>query len=187
LLFVILFTYFTISFVKAGAKVVLPKPGTKPSGAKPSEVKKPATKPASNEDKKPAVVEEPDMHSETVDEKACELLGAECCTQLGSSNWKERLAATETIQAKIKSLPSDEVPVQVLVRTVGKKPGFKDTHFQVLKQRIELVAMLASDGFKFSQRSASYCVCELAEKIGDVKVGTEARDCLSKVRFQVHF
>ncbi len=99
----------------------------------------------------------------------------------------ERLAATETIQAKIKSLPSDELPVQVLVRTVGKKPGFKDTHFQVLKQRIELVAMLASDGFKFSQRSASYCVCELAEKIGDVKVGTEARDCLSKVRFQVHF
>jgi len=174
-----------ISFVKAGAKVVLPKPGTKPSGAKPSDVKKPATKPTSNEDKKTAVVEEPDMHSESVDEKASELLGAECCTQLGSSNWKERLAATETIQAKIKSLPSDEVPVQVLVRTVGKKPGLKDTHFQVLKQRIELVAMLASEGFKFSQRSASYCVCELAEKIGDVKVGAEARDCLSKVSLWV--
>ncbi len=171
---------------KTGAKVVLPKPGTK-APAKPTEAKKPVAKPAFNEEKKPTVVEEADMHSETVDEKATELLGAECCTQLGSSNWKERLAATETIQAKIKSLPSDEVPVQVLVRTVGKKPGFKDTHFQVLKQRIELVSMLTNEGFKFSQRSASYCLCELADKIGDIKVGGEARDCLSKVCVSIVF
>lgn len=82
-------------------------------------------------------------------------------------------------------MPSDDVPVQVLVRTVAKKPGFKDSHFQVLKQRIELISQLTQEGFKFSQRSASYCVCEISEKIGDIKVGVEARDCLSKVADQV--
>ena len=98
------------------------------------------------------------------------MFGAEVVTNLGVANWKERLASVEAIASKVRAMPSDEVPVQVIVRTLAKKPGFKDTHFQVLKQRIELVGQLAETGFKVSQRSASYCVNEIADKIGDVKV-----------------
>lgn len=84
-------------------------------------------------------------------------------------------------------MPADEVPVQVLVRTLAKKPGFKDTHFQVLKQRVELVGLLADQGFKFSQRSASYCINEIAEKIGDLKVGEQVKETLCKISDQVTF
>ena len=119
-----------------------------------------------------------------MEERAQELLGAECYNGLSSSNWKERLQSVETIANKIKTMPSDEVPCQILVRTLGKKPGFKDSHFQVLKQRIELVTVLADAGFKFTQRSASYCLNEIAEKIGDVKAGQQAKEAISKISEQ---
>lgn len=106
---------------------------------------------------------------------------------LGQANWKERLSSIETINNKIKGMPADEVPVQVLVRTLAKKPGFKDTHFQVLKQRVELVGLLADQGFNFSQRSASYCINEIAEKIGDLKVGEQVKETLCKISDQVTF
>lgn len=170
------------------------KPGTtsaKPSDSKPeaksgaaSGDKKKVVKGGSNGDKKPTIPEEPDLAQETVEEKALELFGAECCTSMSSNNWKERQQAIETITNRIKQMPSDEVPVQVIVRTLARKPGFKDTHFQVLKQRLELVSVLADTGFKFSQRSASYCLAEIADKIGDVKTGQQAKDALSKIAEQ---
>jgi cytoskeleton-associated protein 5 len=118
---------------------------------------------------------------EIVEERAQEIFGAECFNGLSSNNWKERLQSVESIANKIKSMPSDDVPCQVIVRTLAKKPGLKDTHFQVLKQRIELITTLADTGFKFTQRSASYCLNEIAEKIGDVKTGQQAREALSKI------
>ena len=78
-------------------------------------------------------------------------------------------------------MPSDEVPCQLIVRTVAKKPGFKDAHFQVLKQRLELIAVIADQGFKFSQRSASYCLAEISDKISDPKTAQQAKDALSKI------
>ena len=121
---------------------------------------------------------------ETVEERAAELFGTECCTALTNNNWKERQQAIETITSKVKQMPSDEVPVQIIIRTLARKPGFKDTHFQVLKQRLELVSVLADTGFKFSQRSASYCLADVADKIGDVKTGQQAKDALSKIAEQ---
>lgn len=179
---------------------VVAKP-TKPTTA--STVKKPgsaAAKPGAKEVKKvvkgsggavdeakkgPVIPEESDLHSELVEEKAQELLGAECYSNLSVANWKERMASMETMMNKIKSLPSDDVPVQVLIRTLAKKPGFKDSHFQVLKQRIEIVSMLADQGYKFTKQSASYCLNEIAEKIGDIKAGEQAKNALGKIAEQV--
>ena len=163
------------------------KPDTKPTAAKPAadtkkEVKKVVKGGADN--KKATTPEEPDLSQETVEERAAEIFGTECCTGLSSNNWKERQQAIETITNKIKVMPSDEVPVQVIIRTLARKPGFKDTHFQVLKQRLELVAVIADVGFKFSQRSASYCLADVADKIGDVKTGQQAKDALSKIAEQ---
>jgi cytoskeleton-associated protein 5 len=124
------------------------------------------------------------LAQEVVDEKANELFGAECVNNLANSNWKERQQAIETISNQLKRMPTDEVPVQVIVRTLAKKPGFKDPHFQVLKQRIELITTLADAAYKFTQRSASYCIVDIADKIGDVKNSQQAKDALSKVAEQ---
>ena len=132
-------------------------------------------------DKKPGLPEEPDMAQELVEEKAIELYGEEICNGLANNNWKERQQALESLVTKIKQMPSDDVPVQVIVRTLAKKPGFKDSHFQVLKQRLELITALADASYKFTQRSASYCIIEIADKIGDAKTAQQAKDALSKI------
>jgi cytoskeleton-associated protein 5 len=121
------------------------------------------------------------MGQETVEEKAAELFGAETIEKLSNSNWKERQTAIENMVTQVKRMPTDEVPCQVIVRTVARKPGLKDPHFQVLKQRLELISLLADQGFKFTQRSASYCLLDIADKIGDLKVGPQAKDALSKI------
>jgi cytoskeleton-associated protein 5 len=38
-----------------------------------------------------------------------------------------------------------EIPTQVIIRTLNKKPGLKDTNFQVLKARLEAVKLLAEN------------------------------------------
>jgi hypothetical protein len=43
-----------------------------------------------------------------------------------------------------------EIPTQVLIRTLNKKPGLKDTNFQVLKARLEAVKLLAENA-RFSR------------------------------------
>lgn len=124
------------------------------------------------------------MKQETVEERAVELFGAECVASLGATNWKERQTGLETMANALKRMIPDEAPVQVIVRTIAKKPGFKDSHFQVLKQRLELVCTLADTGYKFSQRTASYCLVDIADKIGDVKTGQQAKEALAKIAEQ---
>jgi cytoskeleton-associated protein 5 len=157
----------------------------KKAGAKPPGVKGGTNAKAGGDSKKPAVApEEPDISQDVVEEKAIELFGNECITGLANSNWKERQTAMETMLTNIKRMPTDEVPCQLIVRTVAKKPGFKDVHFQVLKQRLELITFIADQGFKFSQRSASYCLQDIADKISDPKTAQQAKDALSKISEQ---
>jgi cytoskeleton-associated protein 5 len=172
----------TIKGGGGGVGIPAKKPASAPS--KTSEPKKDVKKPTTTkttENKKPTVVEEHDMSPDAVEEKALELFGAEIINGLSNANWKERLTAVESLANCIKRMPSDEVPCQIIVRTLAKKPGFKDPHFQVLKQRLELVATVASPENKFTQRSASYCVLEIADKIGDMKAGVQAKDALLKI------
>jgi len=64
-------------------------------------------------------------------EKAQELLTAEVVSKLEDSNWKERLDGIEKMSTLVKRLPKESIPCQVCVRTIAKKPGFKDNNFQV--------------------------------------------------------
>lgn len=42
-------------------------------------------------------------------------------------------------------MDKSEAPTQVLVRTLHKKPGLKDTNFQVLKAKLEVVKYIAEN------------------------------------------
>jgi cytoskeleton-associated protein 5 len=126
--------------------------------------------------------EESDLSDDVVDERAIEIFGAECITNLASNNWKDRQASLETISNGVKRLVPEDAPVQVIVRTVAaKKPGLKDANFACLKARIELISQVADQGFKFSQRSASYCLLEIADKLGDPKQSVISREAMSRI------
>lgn len=171
---------------KAGSEA--PKPVARPAtakpaaGAGPSKAKAPAKgKPPPKKGGKKAAVEEKveaALSDEAVDEKAATLLPGDTLTNLFSANWKERLAAMENFTKVICSTSKDDIPAQVCVRTLCKKPGLKDTNFQVLKLKFELVAHLTRNS-RFSKRSAEFCIVDVIDKVGDVKNGAAAKDCLT--------
>ncbi|XP_066151261.1 protein mini spindles [Euwallacea fornicatus] len=99
-----------------------------------------------------------------------ELLPANVVSDLVNSVWKTRLAAAEEIVSKIQSMEGKTIPSQALVKTILKKPGLKDTNFQVLKVKLEIVKYLAENS-TFSTTSVNCCICDISEKFGDPKNG----------------
>ncbi|PNF34800.1 hypothetical protein B7P43_G03732 [Cryptotermes secundus] len=73
-----------------------------------------------------------------------------------------------------------EIPTQVVIRMLNKKPGLKDTNFQVLKARLEAVKLLAENA-RFTSVVLGYCITDIADKLGDVKNGTLAAETLTSL------
>ncbi|XP_033322448.2 msps cytoskeleton-associated protein 5 isoform X2 [Megalopta genalis] len=120
---------------------------------------------------------EKNYSAEEIDEMAIQYLAADILSGLVDTNWKTRLSAVEQLLEFVKQMNSSEVPTQVIVRTVAKKPGFKDTNFQVLKLRLEVVKYLA-ENFPFSNTVCEYCLMDITEKLGDAKNSTIAGETL---------
>nr|DBA17482.1 TPA: hypothetical protein GDO54_002918 [Pyxicephalus adspersus] len=164
-----------------------PKPGMapkKPSAAKPGGPAKKAKQPASAggaaKGKKAAdtkEVFEQELSPEACEEKAAAVLPATCMQQLDSSNWKERLASMEEFQKTVETMERNEIPCQALVKMLAKKPGFKETNFQVMQMKLHIVALIAQKG-NFSKTSAHVVLDGLVDKVGDVKCGGNAKEAL---------
>ncbi|XP_076471814.1 cytoskeleton-associated protein 5-like isoform X2 [Babylonia areolata] len=118
------------------------------------------------------------LSDEAVEEKAAAALPADVLTGLASANWKERLAAMEKFSDMVKTMSKEEIPCQVFVRVLKKKPGLKETNFQVLKLKLELLGHLGKEA-KFSRQAAEFVLGEIIDKVGDVKNGAAAQETLS--------
>ena len=78
------------------------------------------------------------------------------------------------------TLERPEIPTQVLVRTLCKKPGLKDNNFQVIKLKFEAVKILAEKS-EFSKRSAEYVIPDVVDKLGDPKNGAITAEALTAI------
>ncbi|XP_043263019.1 protein mini spindles [Colletes gigas] len=151
-----------------------------------STVKKPAKKPSASSltnlavSKKPSVTKpqtEKNYSVEEIEEMAVQFLPPDILSGLVDSNWKNRLTAVEQLLESVKQMDPAEGFTQVIVRTLARKPGFKDTNFQVLKLRLEIVKFLA-ENFPFSTTVCEYCLMDITEKLGDAKNSTVAGETL---------
>uniref|UniRef100_A0AAR2LI45 TOG domain-containing protein n=1 Tax=Pygocentrus nattereri TaxID=42514 RepID=A0AAR2LI45_PYGNA len=156
--------------------------GKKPAGQvkAPSKPEPPAEAPAktSGPPKKtpaPAVAK-----PEVCEEKAAVVLPASCMQMLDSANWKERLAAMEEFHKAVEQMDSKEMPCQALVRMLAKKPGWKETNFQVMQLKLQVVSAVAQRG-SFSRTSALAVLEAVLEKVGDVKCGVRAKEALTGI------
>ena len=59
----------------------------------------------------------------------------------------------------------------LFVKVLAKKPGYKDSNFQVMKAKFAIVATLAERAKIFGKRSTACVLPSLVEKLADVKVG----------------
>ncbi|KAK9409847.1 cytoskeleton-associated protein 5 [Crotalus adamanteus] len=123
---------------------------------------------------------EPELSIEMCEEKASAVLPEVCIQQLDSGNWKERLACMEEFQKAVELMDKTEMPCQALVRMLAKKPGWKETNFQVMQIKLHIVALIAQKG-TFSKTSAQIVLDGLVDKIGDVKCGSNAKEALTAI------
>ncbi|EPY83998.1 cytoskeleton-associated protein 5 isoform a [Camelus ferus] len=123
---------------------------------------------------------EPELSIEVCEEKASAVLPATCIQLLDSSNWKERLACMEEFQKAVELMDRTEMPCQALVRMLAKKPGWKETNFQVMQMKLHIVALIAQKG-NFSKTSAQIALDGLVDKIGDVKCGNNAKEAMTAI------
>ncbi|XP_023566345.1 cytoskeleton-associated protein 5 [Octodon degus] len=121
---------------------------------------------------------EPELSIEICEEKASAVLPPTCIQLLDSSNWKERLACMEEFQKAVELMDRTEMPCQALVRMLAKKPGWKETNFQVMQMKLHIVALIAQKGH-FSKTSAQIVLDGLVDKIGDVKCGNNAKEAMT--------
>ncbi|XP_012235678.1 protein mini spindles isoform X2 [Linepithema humile] len=126
---------------------------------------------------KRAIQIEKNYTPEEIDEMAAQLLPAEVIAGLVDGNWKTRLAAVTQLLDAIRMMDPAEMSAQVIVRTLARKPGFKDTNFQVLKLRVEVVKYLA-ENHTFTTTVAEYCLVDIAEKLADAKNSSVAIETL---------
>ncbi|XP_058500343.1 cytoskeleton-associated protein 5 isoform X2 [Solea solea] len=120
------------------------------------------------------------LSTEVCEELAAGVLPASCLQQLDSANWKERLASMEEFQKAVETMEKADMPCQALVRMLAKKPGWKETNFQVMQMKLHVVALVAQRG-QFSKTSASVVLDGLVDKVGDVKCGGNAKEGLTAI------
>uniref|UniRef100_A0A8C5APV6 TOG domain-containing protein n=1 Tax=Gadus morhua TaxID=8049 RepID=A0A8C5APV6_GADMO len=123
---------------------------------------------------------ETELAIEVCEQRAALVLPASCLEHLDSANWKERLASMEEFQKAVETMDKIEMPCQALVRMLAKKPGWKETNFQVMQMKLRVVAIIAQRG-QFSKTSASVVLECLVDKVGDVKCGGNAKEGLTAI------
>uniref|UniRef100_A0A1Y1JZU4 TOG domain-containing protein n=2 Tax=Photinus pyralis TaxID=7054 RepID=A0A1Y1JZU4_PHOPY len=123
---------------------------------------------------------ERELGEEEAVELVADILKPETLSGLADSNWKNRLAAVEDFLQQVQAIDASSAPTQALVKVLNKKPGLKDTNFQVLKARLDTLKHIA-ENCSFSTTSAEICVNDITEKLGDAKNGSLAGDVLLSI------
>lgn len=90
------------------------------------------------------------------------------------------MAAVDQYLKSLKTLSPSDLPVQALVKCLSRKPGLKDTNFQVLQIKLEIIKYLAENG-NFSTTTANICVNDIMEKFGDQKNGHLVQETMTAI------
>lgn len=123
---------------------------------------------------------ERDLSPEEVDEKVTDLLPGDVISGLADANWKTRLAAVESFAVCINDLDNKNNASQVLVRTLAKKPGLKDTNFQVLKIKFDILRTIC-ETLTITVTTADYIMNDVILCTGDAKNSGPAKAALSAI------
>lgn len=127
-----------------------------------------------------ALPTERDLSTEELDEKALELMPAEVISGICDSNWKTRLSSAETFLASIDGVEAKVGNSQVLLRSLCKKPGLKDTNFQVLKVKLDAIAVI-TEKLGATTTTTDYILNDIVVLLADGKNGAGARYALTAI------
>ncbi|OLY84750.1 Cytoskeleton-associated protein 5 [Smittium mucronatum] len=115
-----------------------------------------------------------------LEEALAEYIPEKIVIMIKSKAWKERLEGMN--QLKDRFVSSDQyiqsLEPELVVRFLGKSPGWKESNFQVTSTVFSLIQWMAESCFKFNSGAASLSIPHLTEKIGDIKLRLPAINAL---------
>lgn len=126
----------------------------------------------------PPDVAEPNITTEEVEEKAGEVLPPGLLDQLAVTAWKDRLAAHVQFKEFVEALPPDEMQSLLFIKVLNRKPGWKDSNFQVMNAKFAIISVLAEKSAIFGKKSLSCALPGLVDKFADIKVKGQSADTL---------
>ncbi|SNX84562.1 related to STU2 - Microtubule-associated protein (MAP) of the XMAP215/Dis1 family [Melanopsichium pennsylvanicum] len=117
------------------------------------------------------------FHPDDAEARAADLIPGNIVSQLASSAWKERLQGMIEFNDWLK-VEAETVESEIIVRALGKKPGWKESNFQVMAEVYKALQLLANDCPTFGRPSVALSVQPLCDKLGDIKLKTPAGEAL---------
>ena len=153
-----------------------PKSTSRPPNSGISSSQKPKAKPIPQG----STIDRPTLRfsSEEIDVKFEEFVPEGIRTKLGESTWKLRLEGCEDLLEFLQksNLTFD---AEVIARVLKKKPGPKESNFQIVAKIFSIFEILPRAESTFNRGVASELIPWLVEKISDPKLKSSASSCLS--------
>lgn len=116
--------------------------------------------------------------SEDAEARAADLIPSEIAAQVANANWKERLAGIQAFSAWLER-EAESVESEIIVRALSKKPGWKESNFQVMGEVFKIFRQLADLCPTFGRASVALSIQPLCDKLGDIKLKAPAGETLT--------
>ncbi|KAJ1668417.1 hypothetical protein EV178_000448 [Coemansia sp. RSA 1646] len=120
-------------------------------------------------------------NDETLDEKIASSLPEDVLTSFASAKWKDRMDAMDQLKEYLGDQAASGSPVhpELIIRQLARKPGWKESNFQVNTRAFQIIEWMASeDSLEFNTGAAALCVPALVDKLGDIKLKSPASNAL---------
>lgn len=116
--------------------------------------------------------------SDDAEARASDLIPAQILSQIADTNWKERLAGTQAFASWL-DREAENVEAEIIVRALAKKPGWKESNFQVMTEVFKIFRLIAEHCRTFGRPSVALTIQPLCDKLGDIKLKAPASETLS--------
>lgn len=157
-------------------------PGPRPSAIVPSRPSAPIASAKKGRSPAPAAAAtEPvkfRFSQEDAETRASELVPQPIVDDLSNSVWKERLAGMGRLNEWLK-VEVETAEAELIARFLAKRPGWKESNFQVMAEVYVALRTLAQDCPTFGRPTVALSVAPLCEKLGDIKLKTPAGETLT--------
>ncbi|CAG8557067.1 17160_t:CDS:10, partial [Dentiscutata erythropus] len=162
-------------------KVAEPPKASKPAiqskkAAKPSATSAPSKKGTKAKEEEPLKYK---FSNEETESRFADMVPEEQTADMGDKNWKLRLAAIENLYNTLNEMDPSNIEAELVVRFLAKKPGWKESNFQVLSKAFNIMELIASKIPSFGKPAAALAIPVLLEKLGDIKLKKSAGETLT--------
>ncbi|KAJ2611715.1 hypothetical protein EV177_003350 [Coemansia sp. RSA 1804] len=121
---------------------------------------------------------------ESLDEKIANAFPGDILAGFESAKWKDRMEAMDQLKEYLGDQLASDSPVQpeLVIRQLARKPGWKESNFQVNARAFQIIEWMAGEGsLDFNTGAAALCAPALVDKLGDIKLKGPASNALVSI------